>query len=132
MTQLGNVISAAECRTPIPGEPLGLGIFYSAEKPGLCPQGPQQRPCLKTCKHDWLCPGQEKCCRYGCLSECKVPVHGKTSCPAPGEGYLEESLQVEQFLIGPCDGLVGAGEGTFDFSFGKGKPRTLRFGVSQM
>uniref|UniRef100_A0A098LYG2 Kunitz n=1 Tax=Pantherophis guttatus TaxID=94885 RepID=A0A098LYG2_PANGU len=45
--------------------------FTCVEKPGVCPQGPQKRPCLAKCQNDWNCPGMQKCCRYGCLTECK-------------------------------------------------------------
>ncbi|XP_026579465.1 kunitz/BPTI-like toxin [Pseudonaja textilis] len=51
------------------------------EKPGVCPLGPQQQqqqqklPCLEKCQHDWNCPGEQKCCRYGCLTECRDIVY---------------------------------------------------------
>ncbi|KAM3839416.1 kunitz/BPTI-like toxin isoform 1-T5 [Vipera latastei] len=51
--------------------------YTCVEKPGVCPQGPQQQGqkdkivCRKNCESDWKCPGEQKCCRYGCLAECK-------------------------------------------------------------
>ncbi|XP_058033068.1 kunitz/BPTI-like toxin isoform X1 [Ahaetulla prasina] len=55
--------------------------FTCVEKRGVCPQGPQQRPCLEKCQNDWNCPGRQKCCRYGCLAECKDPAYGKHALP---------------------------------------------------
>ncbi|XP_039198320.1 fused toxin protein [Crotalus tigris] len=54
--------------------------YTCVEKPGVCPQGPQQQgqqgkiPCRKNCENDWKCPGQQKCCRYGGMTECKDAV----------------------------------------------------------
>uniref|UniRef100_A0A098LYI0 Waprin-like protein n=1 Tax=Pantherophis guttatus TaxID=94885 RepID=A0A098LYI0_PANGU len=46
-------------------------------KPGLCPPGPPKPLCVVKCENDWKCPGQQKCCRYGCLHECKDPIFVK-------------------------------------------------------
>nr|P83952.1 RecName: Full=Omwaprin-a; Short=Omwaprin; AltName: Full=Oxywaprin-a [Oxyuranus microlepidotus]3NGG_A Chain A, Omwaprin-a [Oxyuranus microlepidotus]3NGG_B Chain B, Omwaprin-a [Oxyuranus microlepidotus] len=43
------------------------------KKPGLCPPRPQ-KPCVKECKNDDSCPGQQKCCNYGCKDECRDPI----------------------------------------------------------
>nr|B5G6H0.1 RecName: Full=Porwaprin-a; Flags: Precursor [Pseudechis porphyriacus]ABK63586.1 porwaprin-a precursor [Pseudechis porphyriacus] len=43
------------------------------KKLGLCPPRPQ-KPCVKECKNDWSCPGQQKCCNYGCIDECRDPI----------------------------------------------------------
>uniref|UniRef100_A0AAU6NT02 Kunitz/BPTI-like toxin transcript variant X4 n=1 Tax=Micrurus mipartitus TaxID=430902 RepID=A0AAU6NT02_MICMP len=57
------------------------------EKPGECPQGPQQQqqqqklPCLEKCQNDWNCPGEQKCCRYGCLTECRDIVYTMHASP---------------------------------------------------
>uniref|UniRef100_A0A0A1WCH1 Kunitz-like inhibitor n=1 Tax=Echis coloratus TaxID=64175 RepID=A0A0A1WCH1_ECHCO len=57
--------------------------YTCVEKPGVCPQGPQQQgqqdkiACRKNCENDWKCPGEKKCCRYGCVTECKDAVHVK-------------------------------------------------------
>ncbi|KAK9405044.1 kunitz/BPTI-like toxin [Crotalus adamanteus] len=54
--------------------------YTCVEKRGVCPQGPQQQgqqdkiPCRENCKNDWKCPGQQKCCRYGCMTVCKDAV----------------------------------------------------------
>ncbi|ETE57692.1 hypothetical protein L345_16590, partial [Ophiophagus hannah] len=44
------------------------------KKPGLCPPGPQKLPCVRKCENDRSCPGEQKCCRYGCLYECRDPI----------------------------------------------------------
>uniref|UniRef100_A0A8C5SMD6 BPTI/Kunitz inhibitor domain-containing protein n=1 Tax=Laticauda laticaudata TaxID=8630 RepID=A0A8C5SMD6_LATLA len=67
--------------------------YNCVEKPGVCPQDPQQQqqqqqqlPCLEKCQHDWNCPEEQKCCRYGCLSECKdivYMIHGRSHTLSP-------------------------------------------------
>nr|B5L5P6.1 RecName: Full=Veswaprin-c; Flags: Precursor [Demansia vestigiata]ACC77783.1 veswaprin-c precursor [Demansia vestigiata] len=47
------------------------------KKPGLCPPRPQKPPCVRECKNDWRCPGERKCCRYGCIYECRDPIFVK-------------------------------------------------------
>ncbi|XP_015682430.1 kunitz/BPTI-like toxin [Protobothrops mucrosquamatus] len=61
--------------------------YTCVEKPGVCPQRPHQpgqggKPvCREDCKNDWGCPGKQKCCRYGCLAECKNAVLEKFASP---------------------------------------------------
>uniref|UniRef100_A0A8C6Y5C1 WAP domain-containing protein n=1 Tax=Naja naja TaxID=35670 RepID=A0A8C6Y5C1_NAJNA len=47
---------------------LNLGIFYFAEKPGVCPKSPPNvlTPCIVKCANDWKCPKNQKCCKIGC------------------------------------------------------------------
>ncbi|XP_032074536.1 LOW QUALITY PROTEIN: fused toxin protein-like [Thamnophis elegans] len=45
--------------------------YACVEKPGMCPPGRPKRPCHEKCRNDWGCPGAQKCCRYGCATECK-------------------------------------------------------------
>uniref|UniRef100_A0AAU6NSZ1 Kunitz/BPTI-like toxin transcript variant X5 n=1 Tax=Micrurus mipartitus TaxID=430902 RepID=A0AAU6NSZ1_MICMP len=55
--------------------------YTCVEKPGVCPKGSPKLPCDRKCENDWKCPGEQKCCHYGCLSMCRNPVYGKQVLP---------------------------------------------------
>ncbi|XP_061486729.1 chelonianin-like [Rhineura floridana] len=60
------------------------------EKPGSCLPSPMHvtTECLAYCIHDGNCPGDQKCCSYGCALRCSDPV--KDICRLPPDA-------------GPCD-----------------------------
>uniref|UniRef100_A0A8C6Y1L1 WAP domain-containing protein n=1 Tax=Naja naja TaxID=35670 RepID=A0A8C6Y1L1_NAJNA len=61
---------------PTPGEPLILGTFYSAEKPGRYPRILPTTAIIffVNCLTNRQCHGTQKCCHYGCKVVCKNPV----------------------------------------------------------
>jgi hypothetical protein len=54
-------------------------LVLSQDKPGTCP--PNKLPsdtatiCLAKCSGDDSCPGAQKCCNYGCMTQCADPVN---------------------------------------------------------
>ncbi|XP_078506258.1 uncharacterized protein LOC144764006 isoform X2 [Lissotriton helveticus] len=60
------------------------------EKKGSCPLPPTYPTCAdfhspptNACSTDQQCPGEEKCCEYGCQLQCKEPLQDKRGfCPA--------------------------------------------------
>ncbi|KAG8131480.1 hypothetical protein E2320_009405 [Naja naja] len=47
-----------------------------AEKAGICPQAGLERPngnCTEECQSDARCKGNQKCCRTGCGTSCRIP-----------------------------------------------------------
>ncbi|XP_058032710.1 kunitz/BPTI-like toxin [Ahaetulla prasina] len=50
--------------------------YTCMEKPGVCPKSPPKKitPCIAKCINDWTCPKNQKCCKHGCMTECKNPA----------------------------------------------------------
>ncbi|XP_078504432.1 uncharacterized protein LOC144762993 [Lissotriton helveticus] len=65
-------------------------LYAVTKKSGLCPTPPSYPTCatfpsrpMNICTSDQQCPGDEKCCEYGCRLQCKKPLQDKLgSCPA--------------------------------------------------
>ncbi|XP_007445096.2 kunitz/BPTI-like toxin [Python bivittatus] len=50
--------------------------YTCVEKPGVCPQPPQDliTICPVLCGSDWECSGKSKCCPFGCKITCMGPA----------------------------------------------------------
>uniref|UniRef100_A0A8C6Y5T9 WAP domain-containing protein n=1 Tax=Naja naja TaxID=35670 RepID=A0A8C6Y5T9_NAJNA len=54
----------------------GQNTTEVAEKAGICPQAGLERPngnCTEECQSDARCKGNQKCCRTGCGTSCRIP-----------------------------------------------------------
>uniref|UniRef100_A0A8C6Y4W2 WAP domain-containing protein n=1 Tax=Naja naja TaxID=35670 RepID=A0A8C6Y4W2_NAJNA len=62
----------------------GQNTTEVAEKAGICPQAGLERPngnCTEECQSDARCKGNQKCCRTGCGTSCRIPDEKSGSCP---------------------------------------------------
>uniref|UniRef100_A0A670ZLW5 WAP domain-containing protein n=1 Tax=Pseudonaja textilis TaxID=8673 RepID=A0A670ZLW5_PSETE len=70
---------------PSPGGTHGsTSLPEAAEKAGVCPQAELERPdgnCTEECQSDARCEGNQKCCRTGCGTSCRIPDEKAGSCP---------------------------------------------------
>jgi hypothetical protein len=50
-------------------------LVVAQEKLGVCPSfAPLSSICATRCLDDLSCPGIQKCCTYGCVTQCMDPV----------------------------------------------------------
>uniref|UniRef100_A0A8D0E3P2 Uncharacterized protein n=1 Tax=Salvator merianae TaxID=96440 RepID=A0A8D0E3P2_SALMN len=85
------------------------------EKPGSCLPSPKdvRTECLAECTHDGTCPGDKKCCSFGCALRCADAVQDICKLP-PDEGPCDKKLrrwhydwhtkQCNRFIFGGCLG----------------------------
>uniref|UniRef100_A0AAU6NSY4 Waprin-Phi1-like protein transcript variant X1 n=1 Tax=Micrurus mipartitus TaxID=430902 RepID=A0AAU6NSY4_MICMP len=62
----------------------GQNTTAVAEKAGICPQAESESPngnCTEECQSDARCEGNQKCCRTGCGTSCRIPDGKAGSCP---------------------------------------------------
>ncbi|XP_053250753.1 fused toxin protein-like [Podarcis raffonei] len=85
------------------------------EKPGSCLPSPRNitLECLASCLHDGNCPGDQKCCSYGCALRCSEPVKDICKLPpdyGPCHGkfrswyYDERDQNCKRFIYSGCLG----------------------------
>uniref|UniRef100_A0A8C5DEH8 WAP domain-containing protein n=1 Tax=Gouania willdenowi TaxID=441366 RepID=A0A8C5DEH8_GOUWI len=55
-------------------------IDLSPKKPGVCPiqhaLKSYGKRCVNRCSDDYSCPGNKKCCKFGCGQACLTPTLG--------------------------------------------------------
>lgn len=79
--ELARLFLAILCSHP----PQGTG----AEKPGECPQLPENLGCVKDCAWDKDCADNLKCCQAGCSFVCSTP-DGNPAATWRGQGGAAE------------------------------------------
>lgn len=53
--------------------PFFLFFSFAAGRRGECPRVLRKQSCFRRCVNDESCPGEKKCCVFGCKKSCVVP-----------------------------------------------------------